>query len=75
MPDLTITLTATQAQKIAEAVGHVRHYVDEAEAPRAATLPEVRTFVVEHLKTIVMEVALSKARATVASAGTDLNLV
>lgn len=63
--DVTVTLTAGQATRVAAALGELRGYkvaqADGNGAPRAATMAEVKTSVADHLRGIVMQVERPKA--------------
>lgn len=53
--DVTVTLTAPQAQRLATAIGKVRNLTDAQGAPRSATMAEVKTIVADHLRGFVMQ--------------------
>lgn len=53
--DVTVTLTAPQAQRLAAAIGKVRNLTDGQGAPRSATMAEVKTIVADHLRGFVMQ--------------------
>lgn len=53
MPDITISLTAPQATRVATALGAAMGLVDENNAPRAATLTEARDFLRQQMVDIV----------------------
>lgn len=57
MPDLTITLTAGQAARVAHALGVIRNL------GRDATLGEAKTEVVQYLRGLVEQVEIQEARA------------
>lgn len=59
--DVTVSVTAPQATRIAAALGELRGLKDGAGAPRSATMAEVKQSVADHLRGIVMQVERPKA--------------
>lgn len=53
--DVTVSLTAPQAQRLATAIGKVRNLVDARGDPRSATMAEVKTIIADHLRGFVMQ--------------------
>ena len=53
MPTITIDVTAQQATRISTAFGKAWNLKDEAGNPRAATLPELRKFLIDQLAGVV----------------------
>lgn len=54
MATVTIDLTAAQAQRIGAAFGKWQGLVDGNGAPRSATVAEVRSFLVDRLREVVI---------------------
>jgi len=53
MPDIIITVTASQAARVASAFGSAYTLHNPDSTPRAATAEEVRKFLLAYLKSIV----------------------
>ena len=60
MPDLTITFTITQANRVAEAVG--RQYLSLG---RDATLPEVKTYLINFIRAGVINYEKARESGTI----------
>ena len=53
--DVTVSLTAPQATRVAAALGEARGLKDAQGAPRSATMAEVKTIIADHLRGFVMQ--------------------
>ena len=71
MPDITISLTAEQAQLLANALGKLRGLKNQDGTQRAATLAEMKHETISHYKNIVGDDRRSAARAAVTVAEFD----
>ena len=75
MPTLTIDVTAPHATRVAAAVGKLLNLMDTATppAPRAATMAEVKAWVIDYIKgmTLAQERAVAADVAAVAVTPVD----
>ena len=55
MPDITLTLTVAQAQRVAVAFGKYWNLLDGGGLPREATLLEVKTYLIRQLRAVVVQ--------------------
>lgn len=65
MPQITIDASVQQAQRITAALGKERNLVDENGVPRDATVQEVKYFLIDMLKRLVLGVEHREAREAV----------
>ena len=55
MPDIILSLTVPQAQRVTSALGKYSNLVDGVGLPREATLLEVKTYLTRQLRGIVVQ--------------------
>lgn len=71
MAQITITLDATQSQRVATAFGRAYHLTDPLSspenAPRDATAAEVKQFLINYMRGVVQDTEAAAARASLAS--------
>lgn len=72
MATTTITTTAAEDARIATAVGKYLGLVDGNGDPRNATLAEVKTLLMSHLKSIVRSVEYGEAEEAARAGVTDI---
>ena len=65
MPDITLTLTATQAARVTDAFGRYWNLSDANGVARSATAAEVKAFLVRQLKAMVLQQEQRKAESTI----------
>ena len=65
MPDITISLTATQATRVLDAVGKVLDLKDENLVPRPATTNEARAWLTQIIKNTTLDQERAAAVAMV----------
>lgn len=65
MPDLTLSFTTENANRLRTVIGTRMRLKDANGDPRAATLPESKAFVADLLKTLVRSTERSAAEAAI----------
>ena len=72
MPTISFDVTVAQATRIQKALGIYLNLKDVKDLPREATVPEVRQFLITHLKDFVLERELEAARKVVTTQSLDI---
>lgn len=68
--DVTISLTAGQITRFATALGKARNLVDAQGQPRVATAAEMRQFVIDQVRGVVLETERAAATEAAIKAAT-----
>ena len=67
MPDFTLSLTATQAQRVAVAFGRYWQLKDAQGQARDATAAEVKTYLIRQFKGVVTNAERAEAEAAISA--------
>lgn len=72
MPTISLTIDASNAQRIAAAFGQYWHLTDANGDPRDATLAEIKTYLTRQVMGVVRNQDRAAAAATAAANATDV---